>query len=301
MGGNGTTQVCLTTYLAMTNDIFQPELGRSPLPQDPRIWISGGEKTNSLAPRSPKVGASVGARPRVPPLTSARTAKYIEALIREGNDFDFGRWLKEVREQEAQVKQAPIAVNPCDVVAPRDNPINTPGGQDVRPSFGPALISKAALNPRGLRRLHHQATSQTRKTRLRRWLEKVHRAWDDFQASRTRDAVYWYLEAVFAIVMHFKVRRRTKRLLRHAFEFANLPFDKNTEPFSGIIRCTCGNAADSKTISKWSRALRFAATAKKSRTSLKRFIKKLGGINACVAKYAKAGDNTPSQFGNLIR
>ena len=68
-------------------------------------------------------------------------------------------------------------------------------------------------------------------TRIRRWLEKIRDAWDDFQASRTRDAVYGYLEAVFAIVMHYKVRRKTKKLLRHAFEFADLPFDKNADPF----------------------------------------------------------------------
>jgi hypothetical protein len=68
--------------------------------------------------------------------------------------------------------------------------------------------------------------------RLRRWLEKVRVAWDDFQASRARDAVYDYLEAVFAVVMHYKVRRRTNRLLRHAFAYADLPFDKKP-----IIHC----------------------------------------------------------------
>ena len=43
-----------------------------------------------------------------------------------------------------------------------------------------------------------------------RWLETISNAWDDFQASRTRDAVYGYLDAVFAIVEHYKMRRRTK-------------------------------------------------------------------------------------------
>jgi hypothetical protein len=136
-------------------------------------------------------------------------------------------------------------------------------------------------------RPHRQAKSQSPKTALGRWLRKVRQAWGDFQASRKRDAVYGYLEAVFEIVMHHKVERRTKRLLRHAFDFANLPFDKNAEPFAAVIRCTSDDSVDSKTISKWSRALRFAAATRKSRTTLKQFMKKLGGINACAGRYAE--------------
>jgi hypothetical protein len=99
--------------------------------------------------------------------------------------------------------------------------------------------------------------------------------------------VYDYLEAVFAIVAHFRVRHRTNRLLRHAFEFANMPFDESADAFAAVIRCTSGNGVDNKTISKWSRALRFAAGAKKSRTSLKQFMKKMGGVNACAAQRAR--------------
>jgi hypothetical protein len=33
-------------------------------------------------------------------------------------------------------------------------------------------------------------------------IEMIRCAWDDFQANRARDAVYGYLEAVFAIVTH---------------------------------------------------------------------------------------------------
>jgi hypothetical protein len=70
------------------------------------------------------------------------------------------------------------------------------------------------------------------------------------------------LLAVFAIVLHFKLRRRTKKLLRQAFKPAKLRFDKNADPFAAIIRCTSGNAVDNKMISKWARALRYAAWRK---------------------------------------
>ena len=108
--------------------------------------------------------------------------------------------------------------------------------------------------PKAIWRLDHEARS----SRPARWLEKVSNAWDEFQASRARDTVYGYLEAVFGIVDHYRTRRRTNKLLRHAFEFADQPLDKNADPFTAVIRCTCNGQADNKTISKWARALRYA-------------------------------------------
>jgi hypothetical protein len=99
--------------------------------------------------------------------------------------------------------------------------------------------------------------------------------------------IYGYLAAVFAIVEHYKVRRRTKKLLRHAFKFANLPFDKNANQFTAVIRCTCDDTVDSKTISKWARALRYVAHCKIPRIRLKKFMKEAGGVNACAGLYAK--------------
>ena len=40
-------------------------------------------------------------------LLSPRTASYIDALIREGDKFDYSKWLQRVREEEAQAKQGP--------------------------------------------------------------------------------------------------------------------------------------------------------------------------------------------------
>jgi hypothetical protein len=111
------------------------------------------------------------------------------------------------------------------------------------------------------------------KARLIRWLENVRDAWDEFQASRTRDAVYGYLDAVFAIVGHYNLRRRTNELLRHASKFAGLPFDKTSDPFTAVIRCTCGDAADNKMISKWARALRYVVECKDRGTRIKAFMR----------------------------
>jgi hypothetical protein len=191
-------------------------------------------------------------------MLSPRTANYVAAMIREGDDFDYYKWLKRVREEEAQASHVPTAFASGELVAAGMGiPINT---SRPYPSITPrqALPPKTAPLPRALCQLRHEASRETPKARLRRRLEKIRDAWDDFQATRARDAVYGYLDAVFAIVYHYRTRRRTKKLLRHAFKFANLPFDKNADPFTAVIRCTCNGQADNKTISKWARALRYA-------------------------------------------
>jgi hypothetical protein len=219
---------------------------------------------------------------------SPRTTKYFEALIHEGDGFDYDSWLKKVREEEAQATQAEATSTSGEFAAAEiDKPINGHDDQQARPNPTLRLMTQTIRVPRALHRPYRQTKSQTPKARLRRWLGKVRRAWDDFQASRARDAVYDYLAAVFAIVMHYRVRRRTNRLLRHAFNLADLPFDKNAEPFSVVIRCTCGGDVDSKTNSKWSRALRYVARSKGPDMRLKTFMKEAGGVNACAAAYAK--------------
>jgi hypothetical protein len=217
-------------------------------------------------------------------LLSPRTASYIDALIREGDRFDYSKWLQRVREEEARSKQGLATFISKDVVAAEiGNQTGTLDG--IWPN--PKLMTRAAPISRALRQAHRAPKSKALKINLRQRFEKVRDAWDDFQASRARDAVYGYLEAAFAIVEHYKVRRRTTRLRRHAFKFANFPLDKAADPFTAVIRCTCDNTVDSKTISKWARALRYVAHCKVQPTQLKRFMQEAGGVNACADEYAK--------------
>jgi hypothetical protein len=217
-------------------------------------------------------------------LMSPRTANYIAALIREDDKFDYSRWLQRVREEEAQAKQGPATFISKELVAAEiGNQTGTLDG--IWPN--PKLTTRAAPIPRALRQTHRAPKSKALKISLRQRLEKVSDAWDDFQANRARDAVYGYLEAVFAIVTHYKVRRKTKKLLRHAFKFVGLPFDKNADPFTAVMRCTCADCADSKTVSKWARSLRYASRSKEPVARLRAFMKKAGGVNACANLYAR--------------
>jgi hypothetical protein len=215
---------------------------------------------------------------------SPRTAKYVEAMIRQGDSFDYDSWLEKVREEEAQAKQLSAAFGSGQAGAAGQigNPVSKSANRDALPHSARALLS-----PGVLRRSTRKMSDKQPKARVRQWLEKIQVAWHEFQANRARDAVYDYLQAVFAIVMHFKVRHRTKRLLRHAFEFADKPFDENADPFSAVICCTCGGAAADKMISKWARALRYAARRKGPRTRLKAFMKQAGGVNECADRYAR--------------
>jgi hypothetical protein len=219
---------------------------------------------------------------------SARTAKYVDAMIHEGDKFNFRRWLQRVREEEAQEERVPVAFSsgessPSEMV----NLTNTPDRREAWIKAEPALTANSSPIPRGRRQLDREAISRSPQTGLRQRLVMVCNAWDDFQECRKRDAVYGYLKAVFALVVDCTGRRQTKRLLQRAFQFAGLSFDKNADPFAAVIRCTSERNIDNKTISKWARALRYAAHCKRPRTKLRAFIKKLGGINACAERYTR--------------
>jgi hypothetical protein len=226
---------------------------------------------------------------REPSLLSPRTAKYVEAMIREGDSFDYHKWLGMVREEEAQAKLVSAAAvsHQQSVSAQLGRRLGATHNQHVWPRGTPAIMATPVAVARARGRSIQDPRGKTSKARLRRWLEKVKVACEHFQASRARDAVYEYLDAVFSIVMHYKVRRRSKRLLRHAFRFAKLQFVKNVDPFTALIRSTCGGAADNKMISKWARALRYAARCKPAEMRLKAFMKTAGGVNGCAAGYAR--------------
>jgi len=153
-------------------------------------------------------------------LLSPRTANYIDALIREGDKFDYSKWLQRVREGEAQTKQGPTTFISEDVVAAD---IGTQAGTSdgVWPNL--KLMTKAVSISKALRQVHRAPEGSAAELRIRPRLKKIRDVWDDFQASRTRDAVYGYLGAVFEMVMHYKVQRRTTRLRRHAFKLRSCP------------------------------------------------------------------------------
>jgi hypothetical protein len=222
-------------------------------------------------------------------MLTGRTAKYVEAMIREGDDFDYYRWLRQVREEETRLKSVapgpsvqPIAPGPDHPAKIARNP-----GEFIDSETADTKKHESVVRPAIQEASHRGKSAGKPKKSLRQRLGGVCDVWDDFQETRNRDAVYGYLRAVFSIVQHYRWKGRTKKLIRRACKFAGLPFDKNADPFAVVIRCTCEQQLDRKTISKWSRALRYVALVKKPRHQLTTFMKNRGGINACAERYAK--------------
>jgi hypothetical protein len=222
-------------------------------------------------------------------MLTGRTAKYVEAMIREGDDFDYFKWLRRVQQEEARVKSVAVSTPVQPIVPGPDHPAkiaHNPGEFIDSETAGKGEHKSAVQQV--IRGVRHGTKSVDKPEKSRRQrLGNVCNAWDDFQECRDRDAVYGYLRAVFSIVKHYSGRRRTKRLVRRAFDFAGLTIDKHADPFAAVIRCTCEHKLDNKTISKWSRALRYVARVKK-RIPLKTFMKNRGGINGCAALFAES-------------
>jgi len=220
---------------------------------------------------------------------TGRTKKYVEALVREGRDnFDHRKWLRQVKEEEAQAQRVAAVSNSCGPITPEANDLakvaQIPVARRTLPQVAEVNNLPTSRNAKAGTGSPNKGTPK--KERLRQRLVDVCNAWDDFHETRDRDAVYDYLRAVFSIVQHYDWTDWTKKLIRRAFKFAGLPVDMKADPFAVIIRCTCDQQLDRKTVSKWSRALNYTARVKK-RTPLKTFMKNRGGINACADLYAK--------------
>ena len=219
-------------------------------------------------------------------MLTGRTAKYVEAMIREGDDFDYYRWLRGVQQEDARLKSVAVST-PVQPIVPRPETAQNPG-EFKDPETADTAKHKSVVR-RTIQQVGHCTKSIDKpKKSIRQRLGDVCNAWDDFQETRDRDAVYGYLRAVVSIVKHYNGRHRTKKLMRRAYKFAGLRVDTSADPFAVIIRSTCEHKLDNKTISKWSRALRYVARVKKPRHPLMTFMKNRGGVNACAALFAES-------------
>jgi hypothetical protein len=211
---------------------------------------------------------------------SARTNSYVEAMIKEGDNFNYDAWLRRVRAEEATAKTTKASPPMQPIPSCPDQAL--PGlGRPAERVFLP--IDRCSSRSSASCTQRHLAEPDP----MGQELLRVCDAWDKFEDSRTRDSVYVYLKGVYSAVTDYRRKRQTAEFLRRAFKFAGLTSDSKAEPFAAIIRCTSEQSVDIRTISKWSRALRYAAYRKRAPRNLKRFIKRLGGINGCADGYTK--------------
>ncbi len=116
-------------------------------------------------------------------------------------------------------------------------------------------------------------------------LDKARRAWKRYQSTRRRDAIYDYLSEVFTAVRRWKRQDSVKARVHQALKAAGQRITIRTrEPFDVVVFCT--SDADSKTRSKWSRALRFVEGSIAGVENLTKFMKRQGGINECAGQFS---------------
>jgi hypothetical protein len=107
-------------------------------------------------------------------------------------------------------------------------------------------------------------------------LAKVGSAWARYQSTNRRNAVYIYLEAVFALVRRWQDLNCAVENSRAALRLQADTPQMKPEPFGIVIFCTSDpEIADAKTRSKWSRVLRFARKAKPANQRLTDFLNQM--------------------------
>jgi hypothetical protein len=123
---------------------------------------------------------------------------------------------------------------------------------------------------------------------LRQDLHRVRNVWLKCQASRNRNAIYRYLNAVYGLVAWWTAEGLEIDRARRALCLMRLDPASCRDPFAAVILCTADpTKADKRTRSKWSRVLRYAAVYKSDSEPLGRFIRRKGGINACAARFSR--------------
>jgi hypothetical protein len=117
-------------------------------------------------------------------------------------------------------------------------------------------------------------------------LDELKRAWCKLQKCRERDGIYKFLTEVFELVSWWLSDPKVKI---RAFIKLDREWTRSAdvELFArAIIIAAEPVELDKRTVSKWSRVLRLAYEFKPRDLSLKRYIKRHGGLNQCASEYA---------------
>ena len=117
---------------------------------------------------------------------------------------------------------------------------------------------------------------------------RIGNEWATYQATRDRDGIYGYLNAVFELVAVWEHEGKAVNFARVILWLRHRLVQGKPEPFSAVILCTADRKkVDYRMRSKWSRVLRYAAEYKGPEEPLGAFIKRKGGINKCADRFAR--------------
>jgi hypothetical protein len=83
---------------------------------------------------------------------------------------------------------------------------------------------------------------------MRQDFARVRSAWEDAQSSRSRDAIYGYLTAVYTLVTWWAAEEQDVVRAQRTVRLRGLDAVAREDPFAAVIRCTADPAkADKRT------------------------------------------------------
>jgi hypothetical protein len=115
------------------------------------------------------------------------------------------------------------------------------------------------------------------------WLPKLEKAFQKYQSTRDRLAVYPYLTAFYRFRTHFKSARDARAVGAEMIAQKGLSASRSDDPFNLIIRATA--TVDEKARWKWVRCLKFAFAEDIQPQGLQIFIMSYDGINKCAESF----------------
>lgn len=141
---------------------------------------------------------------------------------------------------------------------------------------GNTIKNAAAPDPEWLRKLDRVT------------LVDVKKGWTDYQSTRARHAIYWYLHMVFMQVDWWKNNPEERKIAVQAVMAENPNLKLPHDDYAAVIMCTADpKKMDNKMRSKISRALQYGAKFKPEMELLQDFLRRKGGINKCAARYSR--------------
>ena len=119
---------------------------------------------------------------------------------------------------------------------------------------------------------------------LKQDIKRLHELWHKVQADRSRDRVYDFLTATLELIEWWAVERRAVERAERALRITGLLVPKKADPFAAVIVASVSpDRLDRRKTIKYARVLRLAFDRGCRSKKLKNFIKKRGGLNACIA------------------
>jgi hypothetical protein len=153
---------------------------------------------------------------------------------------------------------------------------------DQEQTSNPGESSKTRLSAKNERQV-----LPLKKSRLSSELEVLKAVSKRTFSSGNRMAVHRFLGAIFNQVSVWESEDRLEEGLYRLLDSLKAPVPLRIgEAFAVVIYCIAPHV-DKKSRSKWARALRYAAATKPDDESIKNFIKRKGGINACASRYTE--------------